>query len=126
MKVFLTIFAWKDPDPEAGPVLVSKGSGCGSGRPKNIRILRIRIRSPNTGLEDPLVERVIFIYPWSYFLCKLFTIPFFSQLTENDVLYSPLPMYHTSAGAMATGNAMMEGLTLISRYRKYNRDNYTP
>jgi hypothetical protein len=33
--------------PGAGSVRVANGSGCGSGRPKNIRILRIRVR--NTG-----------------------------------------------------------------------------
>jgi hypothetical protein len=33
-----------------GSVIVTNGSGCGSGKPKNIRILRIRmrIRIPNT------------------------------------------------------------------------------
>jgi hypothetical protein len=35
----------------SGFVVVTNGSGCGSGRPKNIRILRIQMRSqiPNTG-----------------------------------------------------------------------------
>ncbi len=32
-----------------GSVLVTDGSGCGSGRPENIRILRIKIRIHNTG-----------------------------------------------------------------------------
>jgi hypothetical protein len=31
-----------------GSVLVTNGSGCGSGRPKNIRILQMRIRIPNS------------------------------------------------------------------------------
>jgi hypothetical protein len=34
---------------EAGSVPINYGSGCGSGRPKNIRILRIR----NTARKDP-------------------------------------------------------------------------
>ena len=37
------------------------------------------------------------------------------QVYEDDVIYSPLPMYHTSAGAMVTGNAILEGVSTISR-----------
>ena len=40
------------------------------------------------------------------------------QVYSDDVLYSPLPMYHSSAGAMITGNAMLEGVTIVSRYYK--------
>ena len=37
-------------------------------------------------------------------------------LSPADVLYSPLPMYHTAAGLMVTGAAMAEGLSSVSRY----------
>ena len=40
----------------AGSVLVTSGSGCGSGRPTNIRILRIRIH--NTGFSYVSFSRV--------------------------------------------------------------------
>jgi hypothetical protein len=40
----------------AGSVLVTKGSGCGSGRPKNIRILWIRILSIDLNLADTGAE----------------------------------------------------------------------
>ena len=36
-------------------------------------------------------------------------------LSPADVLYSPLPMYHTAAGLMVTGAAMAEGLSSVSR-----------
>ena len=36
-------------------------------------------------------------------------------LNETDVLYSPLPMYHTAAGLMVTGCAMGEGLSTVTR-----------
>lgn len=57
------------------------------------------------------------------FMFTVYALYSMTKLTENDVLYSPLPMYHTSAGAMATGNAMMEGLTLISR-KKFSAKNF--
>jgi hypothetical protein len=41
-----------------GSVLVTNGSGCGSGRPKNIRN-RIGIRIHNTGLHIIIIEREI-------------------------------------------------------------------
>lgn len=57
------------------------------------------------------------------FMFTVYALYSMTKLTEKDVLYSPLPMYHTSAGAMATGNAMMEGLTLISR-KKFSAKNF--
>ncbi len=44
IKVFLTIFCLMMEGSGAGSILVTNGSGCGSGRPENIRI-----RIPNTG-----------------------------------------------------------------------------
>ena len=37
------------------------------------------------------------------------------QVLKDDILYSPLPMYHTAAGAMVTGNAICEGVSIVSR-----------
>jgi len=36
-------------------------------------------------------------------------------LNEQEVLYSPLPMYHTAAGLMVTGCALAEGLSTVTR-----------
>ena len=36
-------------------------------------------------------------------------------ITEEDVLYSALPMYHTAAGLMVTGCAFTEGTSTVAR-----------
>ena len=36
-------------------------------------------------------------------------------ITEADVLYSALPMYHTAAGLMVTGCAFTEGAATVAR-----------
>ena len=36
-------------------------------------------------------------------------------ITEEDVLYSALPMYHTAAGLMVTGCAFTEGAATVAR-----------
>ena len=36
-------------------------------------------------------------------------------ITEEDVLYSALPMYHTAAGLMVTGCAFTEGASTVAR-----------
>ncbi len=46
---FSYYFCWMIERSGAGSVLVTNGSGSGSGRPKNIRILRDRIRIRNIG-----------------------------------------------------------------------------
>jgi solute carrier family 27 fatty acid transporter 1/4 len=68
-----------------------------------------------TGYNDPLM----YIYTsgttglpkaavlkHSRFLFAVYALFTMTLLSEKDVLYSPLPMYHTAAGAMVTGNCM--------------------
>ena len=38
---------------------------------------------------------------------------------HSDVLYSPLPQYHTSGGCMGTGAALLHGATVVQR-RKFS------
>ena len=42
----------------------------------------------------------------SRFLFAAYALYTMTMLHEDEVLYSPLPMYHTAAGALVTGNAM--------------------
>jgi len=51
----------------------------------------------------------------SRFLFAVYALFCMTELSESDNLYSPLPMYHTAAGAMVTGNAMCEGPTMVTR-----------
>jgi len=51
----------------------------------------------------------------SRFFFAVYALFCMTKLHESDNLYSPLPMYHTAAGAMVTGNAMCTGLTMVTR-----------
>lgn len=44
-------------------------------------------------------------------------------LTENDVYYNPLPLYHTAGGMLAAGQALAFGVTVALR-RKFSATNY--
>jgi hypothetical protein len=67
IKVFFTIFVVMEgsklePDPNPDPyftLLVTNGSRCGSGRPKNIRILRIHMRIRNTAVISNYCRKYI-------------------------------------------------------------------
>ncbi|KAF2900859.1 hypothetical protein ILUMI_05326 [Ignelater luminosus] len=44
-------------------------------------------------------------------------------LTPNDILYDPLPLYHTAGGMLGAGNALLMGVTLVIR-NKFSASNY--
>lgn len=50
----------------------------------------------------------------SRFLFAVYALYTMTHLSEEEVLYSPLPMYHTAAGALVTGNAMYAVIHLIN------------
>ena len=51
----------------------------------------------------------------SRFLFAVYALYHGLVITEEDVLYSPLPMYHTAAGLMVTGCAFTEGTSTVAR-----------
>jgi len=51
----------------------------------------------------------------SRFLFAAYALYTMTLLHEDEVLYSPLPMYHTAAGALVTGNAMVGGMKMVTR-----------
>jgi len=51
----------------------------------------------------------------SRFLFAVYALFCMTKIRRSDNIYSPLPMYHTAAGAMVTGNAMCEGPTMVTR-----------
>ena len=51
----------------------------------------------------------------SRFLFAVYALFHGLVITEEDVLYSPLPMYHTAAGLMVTGCAFTEGASTVAR-----------
>jgi len=59
----------------------------------------------------------------SRFMFTVYALYSMAKVYKDDILYSPLPMYHSSAGAMITGNAMLEGVSIVSR-KKFSARNY--
>lgn len=59
----------------------------------------------------------------SRFMFAVYALYCMTKIVKSDVLYSPLPMYHTAAGAMVTGNAVMEGVSMVSR-KKFSASKY--
>lgn len=45
------------------------------------------------------------------------------KITLDDVLYDPLPLYHTAGGAIGIGQALLFGITVTIR-RKFSASNY--
>ena len=46
-------------------------------------------------------------------------------ITPEDVVYDPLPLYHTAGGNIGVGMTVYAGVTLVIR-RKFSVSNYFP
>lgn len=46
-----------------------------------------------------------------------------AALSPSDILYNPLPFYHTAGGMLAIGQGLIFGLSLAIR-RKFSASNY--
>lgn len=57
--------------------------------------------------------------------CMFTTYALFSGciLSDLDVIYAPLPFYHTAAGVMTVGAALLEGVTVVTR-KKFSASQY--
>lgn len=44
-------------------------------------------------------------------------------VTQNDILYDPLPLYHTAGGVIGVGEVVLMGVTLVLR-KKFSASNY--
>lgn len=51
------------------------------------------------------------------FICRLISVVVrirtYGRLTENDILYIPLPLYHTIGGCIGIGNALLFGNSIV-------------
>lgn len=47
------------------------------------------------------------------------------RLTRSDVIYDPLPLYHTTGGNVGVGCALIGGLTVVIR-SKFSASAYFP
>lgn len=48
---------------------------------------------------------------------------YMSGLTDSDIVYDPLPLYHSAGGIVGVGQALVNGLTVVIR-RKFSATNY--
>jgi len=46
-------------------------------------------------------------------------------ITSDDVVYNPLPLYHSAGGMIGAGMTMCDGVTLAIR-KKFSVTNYYP
>uniref|UniRef100_A0AAR5PSH6 Very long-chain fatty acid transport protein n=1 Tax=Dendroctonus ponderosae TaxID=77166 RepID=A0AAR5PSH6_DENPD len=75
--------------------------------------------SGTTGLPKPAK------IPHTRFILIATTMNFALDLSPNDVLYSPLPLYHASAGVFSAGQALLFGITFVGR-KKFSVSNFWP
>ncbi|XP_026669358.1 long-chain fatty acid transport protein 4 [Ceratina calcarata] len=95
----------------APPVLQEKGC-------YNDKLLYI-FTSGTTGLPKAAVitnSRYMFIATGIFVMGKF---------RSSDVIYTPLPLYHTAGGAMAVGSALLHGTTVVIR-KKFSASAYFP
>lgn len=50
-------------------------------------------------------------------------VHFLGILHNSDVVYTPLPLYHTAGGVMAMGQALLHGHTVVIR-KKFSASSY--
>lgn len=48
---------------------------------------------------------------------------FMHALRKDDIIYNPLPLYHTAGGMVGVGNVLLQGLTMVLR-KKFSASNY--
>ncbi|KPU76856.1 uncharacterized protein Dana_GF11390, isoform B [Drosophila ananassae] len=73
--------------------------------------------SGTTGLPKAAVItnlRFIFMAAGSFYMLKL---------SSDDVVYNPLPLYHTAGGIVGVGNAILNGSTVVLR-KKFSAKNF--
>ncbi|ERL92064.1 hypothetical protein D910_09386, partial [Dendroctonus ponderosae] len=73
--------------------------------------------SGTTGLPKPAK------IPHTRFILIATTMNFALDLSPSDVLYSPLPLYHASAGVFSAGQALLFGITFVGR-KKFSASNF--
>jgi solute carrier family 27 fatty acid transporter 1/4 len=50
-------------------------------------------------------------------------IHYFVGISKNEVIYDPLPLYHTAGGMIGVGQALIHGCTAVLR-RKFSASSY--
>lgn len=50
-------------------------------------------------------------------------VHFMTNLRLDDVLYDPLPLYHSAGGMVGVGQTLLRGITVVIR-RKFSASNY--
>ncbi|KAH8401062.1 hypothetical protein KR009_002760 [Drosophila setifemur] len=97
---------------------------------------QLRLELPKTASRDEVKSKLLYVYtsgttglPKAAVITNLRFI-FMSagtfymlKLTTDDVVYNPLPLYHTAGGIVGIGNAIINGSTVVLR-RKFSAKNF--
>lgn len=59
-------------------------------------------------------------FRFMFMVCSTYKVLHF---TEKDVVYDPLPLYHTAGGLLGVGQALLCGLTVVIR-TKFSASNF--
>ncbi|XP_044727406.1 long-chain fatty acid transport protein 4 [Chrysoperla carnea] len=73
--------------------------------------------SGTTGLPKPAVIR----NSRYYFMAEAFRS--LAALRTNDIIYDPLPLYHSAGGVLGAGQALCYGITVVTR-KKFSASNF--
>lgn len=102
-------------------------------------VLALSKERPSRNLRALVIERDPLIYIFTsgttglpkackisqtrYFMASLI-YPYLCALNETDVIYTPLPLYHSAAGMLGTGGALYSTTTMVLR-KKFSASNFT-
>jgi len=75
--------------------------------------------SGTTGLPKPAV------LPHSRYLLATNAMMCLLNINEKDIIYNPLPLYHTAGGALGAGPAIIYGIPIVLR-TKFSASSYIP
>ncbi|RZC37226.1 long-chain fatty acid transport protein 4-like [Asbolus verrucosus] len=93
--------------------LPEKDIQCGKPRDKLIFIYT----SGTTGLPKAAVITNM------RFMFMALGLNYMTSLKENDILYDPLPLYHSAGGMVGVGQCLLKGITVVIR-RKFSASNF--
>ncbi|XP_073980024.1 long-chain fatty acid transport protein 4-like isoform X3 [Rhodnius prolixus] len=65
------------------------------------------------------------ILPHSRFIMATMATMSLLKVKNDDIIYNPLPLYHTAGGALGAGPALLEGITTVLRH-KFSASSYIP
>ncbi|KAK9510027.1 hypothetical protein O3M35_004900 [Rhynocoris fuscipes] len=107
---------------------------------KNLSNLFEKASSDPPQIEEDLsyTDKLLYIYtsgttglpkaailPHSRYIMATMATMSLLRVSSDDIIYNPLPLYHTAGGALGAGPALLEGITTVLRV-KFSASSYIP